>query len=75
VGLAGASVGGGGAGALQHRAGLPAGQAHQVGLSPVLGEPLMREGVAELMRVQVRQAGLAAAASSIWTRPQAVKRP
>jgi hypothetical protein len=41
VGLAGASVGRRGAVALQHRTGLPAGQAHQVGLSPTLGEPLM----------------------------------
>jgi hypothetical protein len=61
VGLTGAGVGGRGAVPLQHRTGPPPGQAHQVGLSPALGEPLMREGVAELMRVQVRQAGLAAA--------------
>jgi hypothetical protein len=52
VGLAGAGVSGRGAIALKHRAGLPAGQAHQVRLATALGEPLVGERVAELVRVQ-----------------------
>ena len=52
VGLAGAGVSGRGAVALEHRAGLPAGQAHQVRLTTALGEPLMSERVAELVWVQ-----------------------
>jgi hypothetical protein len=69
VGLSGASVRGRGAVALQHRAGPPPGQAHQVGLSPALGEPLVGEGVTELVRVQVGQAGLAT------TTPQHLHQP
>ena len=45
MGLAGALVGGRGTVAVRHGAGAPAGQAHQVGLAAVLGEPLMGEGV------------------------------
>ena len=60
MGLAGASVGGRGAGRLRHRAGLPPGQAHQVGLSPTLSQPLMGEGVMELVWMEVGQAGLTA---------------
>jgi hypothetical protein len=52
VGLPGALVGGGGAVAVQHRGGVPAGDAHQVGLLPTGGEPLMAERVAELVWVQ-----------------------
>ena len=69
VGLSGASVRGRGAVALQHRAGPPPGQAHQVGLSPTLGEPLMGERVTELVRMQIGQAGLAA------TTPQHLHQP
>jgi hypothetical protein len=49
VGFAGALVGGRGIVTVQHRAGAPAGQAHQVGLAAALGEPLVGEGVAELV--------------------------
>ena len=52
MGLAGAGVSGRGAVALEHRAGLPAGQAHQVRLATALGEPLVSERVAELVWVQ-----------------------
>jgi Tetratricopeptide repeat len=50
VGLAGAGVSGRGAIALEHRAGLPAGQAHQVRLATALGEQLGdRRGLAEAL--------------------------
>jgi hypothetical protein len=61
VGLAGASIGGRGAVALEHGAGLPAGDAHEIDLSTTLGEPLVREGVPELVRVQPRKTRLGAA--------------
>ncbi len=51
VGFTGAGVGGRGAVPLEHRAGLPASDAHEVGLGAGLGEPLMREGVPELVRM------------------------
>jgi hypothetical protein len=54
VRLAGAGVGGRGAVAAKHLAGLPAGQAHEVGFAATLGEPGVREGAAELVRVQTR---------------------
>jgi hypothetical protein len=47
VSFAGAGIGGRGAVALQHDAGLPAGDAHEVHLAAALGEPRMREGVPE----------------------------
>jgi hypothetical protein len=56
VGLAGAGVGGGGAVALKHDAGLPAGDPHKVALGTTLGEPLMSEGMAQLVGVQSREA-------------------
>ena len=62
MGLAGASIGGRGAIALQHRAGPPAGQPHEIGLSPALSEPLVGDSVAKLMWMEVGQAGLMAAA-------------
>lgn len=58
MGLTGASVGSRGTVALQHRPGLPAGQPHQIRLAAALGEPLMGECVAELMRVQAGKAHL-----------------
>jgi transposase len=58
--LAGAFVGCRGAVAAQHRAGLPAGKAHQVGFVATLGQPKMGECMAELVRVEPFQAGLAA---------------
>ena len=61
--LSGAGVGGRGAVAAKHLAGLPAGQPHQIGFAATLGEPGMGEGVAELVRVQVGKAGLGAAAA------------
>ena len=63
MGLTGASVGSRGTVALQHRPGLPAGQAHQVGLAAALSKPLVGEGVAELVRVQPGQAGTGPAAA------------
>jgi hypothetical protein len=62
MGLAGPGVRGRGAVALQHRAGLPAGQAHQVGLPAAFGQPLVRGGVAQLVGVQAGQTSLLAAA-------------
>jgi hypothetical protein len=62
MGLTSPRVRGRGAVALQHRAGLPAGQAHQVGLPTALGQPLMGEGVPQLVGVQARQASLLTAA-------------
>ena len=56
--LSGAGVGGRGAVAAEHRPGPPAGQAHEVRLAAALGEPGVGEGVAELVRVQVGEAGL-----------------
>src|SRR4029450_9447059 len=61
MGLAGAGVGGAGAVAAEHVAGLPAGQAHQVGFAAALGQPLVAEGVPELVRVEVRDGGLGGA--------------
>ena len=58
--LAGAFVGRGGAVAAQHRAGLPAGKTHQVGLVATLRQPQVGEGVAELVRMESLQPGLAA---------------
>jgi hypothetical protein len=63
MGLTSSGVRGRGAVALQHRTGLPAGQAHQVGLPAAFGQPLMGEGVAQLVGVQPRKSGLFAAAS------------
>jgi Rhodopirellula transposase DDE domain len=51
MGLASPGIGRGGAVALQHGARLPAGQAHQVGLPAAFGQPLVGEGVAQLVRV------------------------
>src|SRR6266508_5243842 len=62
VGLPGPSVGGRGAVAAQHGGGLPAGDAHEVGLVAALGAPGVGEGVAEQVRVQAVDAGLPAAA-------------
>jgi hypothetical protein len=62
VGLASASIGDRGAVALEHRAGLPAGQPHEIGLSPALSEALVGKGVAKLMWMEFGQAGLMAAA-------------
>ena len=56
--FAGAGVGGRSPITTEHLAGPPAGQPHQIGLAATLGEPSMGEGVAELMRVQSRQASL-----------------
>jgi hypothetical protein len=67
VGLTGAGVGGRGAVALQHLTRLPAGQAHQVGLAAAVGQPLMGEGVPELVGMPAlagRPGGRDAAASS-----------
>jgi hypothetical protein len=63
MGLTSPGVRGRGAVTLQHRTGLPARQAHQVGLPAALGQPLVREGVAQLVGVQAGQASLLAAAS------------
>lgn len=46
---AGADVGGRSAVALQHGAGLPTSESHEVGLAAALGQPLVSEGVAKLM--------------------------
>src|SRR6266545_3560236 len=63
VGLSGAGISGRGAVAAEHLAGPPAGQPHQIGFAAALGEPGVRERVAELVRVQPRQACLCAAAA------------
>jgi hypothetical protein len=70
VGLAGASIGGRGAVPLGHGAGLPAGDAHEINLSATLGEPLVGEGVPELVRVQSRETRLGAAplSTDVWNR-------
>ena len=47
---------------MQHRAGLLAGQPHQICLAAAFGEPLVGEGVAKLMRMQTREPGFPAAA-------------
>src|SRR6266511_6303993 len=60
--LPGPSVGGRGAAAAQHGGGLPAGDAHEVGLVAALGAPGVGEGVAEQVRVEAVDAGLPAAA-------------
>ena len=51
VGLPGAFVGRGGAVARHHGPGTPSGQPHQVALGPAGGEPLVGEGVSELVKV------------------------
>ena len=56
--LSSAFVGRGGAVAAQHRAGLPAGKAHQVGLAATLGQPQVGQRVAELVRVESFHPGL-----------------
>lgn len=55
-------IGGGRPVALQHLAGSPAGQPHQVTLRPALGQPLVGERVPELVRVHTVDAGLEASA-------------
>jgi hypothetical protein len=62
VGFAGAGVSRRGAVAGEHVAGTPAGDAHQVSLVAAGAEPLVGEGMAEHVGVQVRDAGLAGAA-------------
>ena len=62
VSLACPSIGCGGTIALKHRAGLPARQTHQVRLAASPGEPLVGEGVAELVRVEAGQVSLPATA-------------
>jgi hypothetical protein len=56
VSLTGTLIGGGGAVAAQHRGGLPAGQAHEVGALAALRLPGVGEGVAELVCVEVGDA-------------------
>jgi WD40 repeat protein len=58
MGLAGATVSRRGAVAPQHGARAPAGQPHQVGLAPALGQPLVGEGMAQLVGVQAGEVGL-----------------
>jgi hypothetical protein len=62
VGVAGAGVGGAGAVAGHHRPRSPPGQAQQIQFGAALGEPLVGEGVAELVGVQAGQPGLPTAA-------------
>ena len=52
-----------GAVALEHRAGPPTGQAHQIGLASAFPKPRVRKGVAEQVRVEAFNAGLAASAT------------
>jgi hypothetical protein len=47
--------------AVDHLAGLPAGQAHQVAFVAAGGQPRVGEGVAELMRVQAGEPDAGAA--------------
>src|SRR6266700_574886 len=62
MGLAGASITGGSGIAAQHLRGMPAGEAHEVGLVAALGAPAVGEGVAEHVRMQALDAGLLATA-------------
>jgi len=57
VGFSGSGVGGGGAVAVEHLAGLPADEAHQRVVVAAGEAPLVGEGVAEHVRVQLRNAG------------------
>jgi len=52
VRLAGTSIGRRGAVALEHGAGPPGGEPHQVHLAAAVCKPLMREGVPELVGMQ-----------------------
>jgi hypothetical protein len=61
VGFAGAALGGGFGVAVDHLAGLPAGQAHEVAFIAAGGEPGVGEGVAELVGVQAGEADARAA--------------
>jgi hypothetical protein len=52
-----------GAVALEHRAGPPTGQAHQIGLASTFSKPQVRKGMAEQVHVEAIDAGLAASAT------------
>jgi hypothetical protein len=52
VRFASTGIGSGGAVALEHGAGLPPGDTHQIRLGATLGQPLVGERVAELVRVE-----------------------
>jgi Transposase/Domain of unknown function (DUF4188) len=69
VRLTGPFIRGGGTVAGEHRPGPPAGDAHEVGLVATLGEPGVGEGVAELVGMKARDAGLLAAAVQHVAKP------
>jgi hypothetical protein len=52
--------------AVHHLAGPPAGKSHQVALIPAGRQPGVGEGVAELVRMQPRQAGRSPRAATTW---------
>ena len=56
-GFASALVGGAASVAVDHRPGAPTGQAHQVAFLAAFGEPLVRERVAKLVWMNLRDAG------------------
>jgi hypothetical protein len=60
--LASPGIGSRGTVPLEHRTGLPAGQAHQVRLTTTFGEPLVGEGVPQPVGVQISKTSLATAA-------------
>jgi hypothetical protein len=63
VSLSSSGVGGRSAVPLEHSAGLPIRDAHEVTFRAALGEPLVGEGVAELVRMEAWEADLGAAAA------------
>lgn len=78
--FAGAGVGSRGTVATKHRGRAPAGETHQVRLAAALSSPLVAEGVAELVRVQARQAGLLTSATdhlldAVGGEPAALPKP
>jgi Oxidoreductase family, NAD-binding Rossmann fold len=68
--LASPGIGSRGAVALQHRAGFPAGQAHQVRFTTAFRQPLVGKGVSQPVRVQAGQADLMAASFQHLRQPR-----
>jgi hypothetical protein len=76
--FAGAFVGGGRGVAVEHLAGTPAGEAHEVTFAAAGRQEGMGEGVAQLMRVGRVESGFVAASTAprrvgtqVWTSPPA----
>jgi hypothetical protein len=73
--ITGSRIGGRGAVAGKHLPGPPARDAHQVNLGSAGAEPLMREGVAEHVGMEVRDAGLPGASVEQVPQPGDGERP